>query len=68
MANETRTLVVAGASSGIGRSIVERQLDAGMRVIGIARDFSSGPDRGESFVPIELDLANRRRSPGGFVP
>ena len=58
MANETRTLVVAGASSGIGRSIVERQLDAGMRVIGIARDFSSGPDRGESFVPIELDLAN----------
>ena len=27
-----------------------------MRVIGIARDFSSVPDYGESFVPIEMDL------------
>ena len=58
MTTKTRTLIVTGASSGIGRSIVEQQIDAGMRVIGIARDFSSMPDHGESFVSIELDLAN----------
>ena len=58
MTTKTRTLIVTGASSGIGRSIVEQQIDAGMRVIGIARDFSSMPDQGESFVSIELDLAN----------
>ena len=58
MANNTQTLIVTGASSGIGRSIVERQIDAGMRVIGIARDFSRVPDYGKSFVSIELDLAD----------
>ena len=58
MANNTQTLIVTGASSGIGRSIVERQIDAGMRVIGIARDFSRVPDYGKSFVSIELDLAS----------
>ena len=58
MAKNTQTLIVTGASSGIGRSIVERQIDAGMRVIGIARDFSRVPDYGKSFVSIELDLAD----------
>ena len=58
MANNTQTLIVTGASSGIGRSIVERQIDAGMRVIGIARDFSRVPDYGKSFVSIKLDFAN----------
>ena len=58
MTTKTRTLIVTGASSGIGRSIVEQQIDDGMRVIGIARDFSSMPDHGKSFVAIELDLAN----------
>ena len=58
MTRKTRTLIVTGGSSGIGRSIVERQIAAGMRVIGIARDFSSGPDYGESFVPIELDFSD----------
>jgi short-subunit dehydrogenase len=58
MTRKTRTLIVTGGSSGIGRSIVERQIHEGMRVIGISRDFSNVPDYGESFVPIELDFSD----------
>ncbi|GIS97448.1 MAG: hypothetical protein CM1200mP24_07320 [Gammaproteobacteria bacterium] len=35
-----RTLVVTGASSGIGQCIVEEQLRLGRRIIGIGRTFS----------------------------
>ena len=55
---ESRTLIVTGASSGIGRCIVERQLRAGTRVLGVARDFSNGPDQSDLFVRIELDLSD----------
>ena len=56
--NDARTLIVTGASSGIGKSIVNRQLNAGMRVIGVARNFCIESNPSESFIPIELDLAN----------
>ena len=52
-----RTLVVTGATSGIGRSIAEWQGMQGMRIIGVARDFSNGPHPCDTFLPIELDFS-----------
>ncbi len=60
MTTKTRTLILTRASSGIGPSLVQQQLDDGMRVIGSARDFSSMPDRGESGVSMELELATHQ--------
>ena len=39
----SRTIVVTGVTSGIGRAIADCQLNAGMKIIGIGRDFSDGP-------------------------
>ncbi len=53
-----RTILVTGASRGIGRAISERLLAAGSKVIGLGRDFSDWHDRTEAFTAIELDLSN----------
>ena len=51
-------VVVTGASSGIGLAMTEHLLEAGYRVLGIAKDFSDSPIKNESFDSIELDLAD----------
>jgi len=57
-----RTLVVTGASSGIGQCIVEEQLRLGRRIIGIGRTFSKKVDQSDSLVQIGLDLSDLENS------
>ena len=51
-------VIVTGASSGSGLAMTEHLLEAGYRVLGIARDFSDSPIKNERFDSIELDLAD----------
>ncbi len=53
-----RTLVVTGASSGIGLETTKKLLKNNYRIIGIARDFSRQPIDSDNFIPITLDLAD----------
>lgn len=54
----TGNVIVSGASSGIGRAISSRLLQAGYRVTGIARDFSKFPCDEPHFTPVCMDLAD----------
>lgn len=51
------TIVVTGASSGIGRATASLLLAHGYRVIGIARDFSKCDVDSAGFTTVELDLS-----------
>lgn len=51
-----KTILLTGASSGIGRATARGLLDRGARVIGVSRR----PDSlGEGIIPIEADLTSR---------
>ena len=52
-----RTILVTGASSGIGHAITTLLLRRGYRVIGLARDFSKAAFDSENFVAISIDLS-----------
>lgn len=52
-----RTVLVTGASSGIGRAIVRLLLCQGHQVIGISRDSRRFGEADAEFVGLELDLA-----------
>ena len=56
----TKTAIITGASSGIGKAICEVVLDNGYEVYGIGRDFSEAGSllSRESFHKVELDLIN----------
>ncbi len=58
-----RTIVVTGASSGIGRAIAMLLLEQGHRVIGIARDFSKSPYDAALFTAIATDLSDLEKLP-----
>ncbi len=62
---ETRTILVSGASRGIGKAIAERLLAAGVSLVGIGRDFSAWPQI-PRFTPIELDLAQLAALPAAL--
>jgi len=53
-----RTLIVTGASSGIGYEITLKLLSQGYRVIGIARNFQKNPISDKNFHPVVIDLSN----------
>lgn len=59
----SRTILLTGASRGIGLCIAQRCIEQGDRVIGIARDFSSCPLQDENFYPIEHDLSQLETLP-----
>jgi NADP-dependent 3-hydroxy acid dehydrogenase YdfG len=63
MTNPPRTLLISGASSGIGRASAERLLQDGHHVIGIARDFSKCKIDSANFIATEMDLGDIKALP-----
>ena len=55
--SSVRTVLVTGASSGIGLAICRRLLGEGHGVIGVARDFSKSPLHSPAWSPEVVDLA-----------
>ena len=53
-----RTILVTGASSGIGHAISKDLLATGHSVVGVARDFGKSPCNHPHFSSISLDLGN----------
>lgn len=64
MKQDQQTIVVSGASSGIGLAITRRLLETGFKVVGLARDFSKSGLVHDYFTPVEIDLANLNTLPG----
>ena len=54
---DARTLIVTGASRGIGVAVSRCLLEKGATVIGIARDFERCTIDNVRFRPVPLDLA-----------
>lgn len=69
METAPRTVLVTGASRGIGRAIAERMLADGHEVIGVARSFAAAAAVAaapEGLRPVGLDLADLDRLPEAF--
>ena len=58
-----RTILIAGASSGIGRSIAQSLLSQGHTVIGIARDIQTFEKTMPNFYPFALDFSKLNQLP-----
>ncbi|MCP3871325.1 MAG: SDR family oxidoreductase [Gammaproteobacteria bacterium] len=56
--NSGRTLVITGASGGIGKAITTRALQGGWTVIGMGRDFSKSGHSSDRFSSITMDLSS----------
>ena len=52
-----RTILVTGASSGIGRAVCRRLLAQGHRVLGSSRNTGKFTHKHEGFIPFEMDLS-----------
>lgn len=60
---DKRTLLISGASNGIGRAISRLLLQQGYTIIGIGRDFSATDIDSENFHPYTIELADLDRLP-----
>ncbi|MDO9140507.1 MAG: SDR family oxidoreductase [Methylobacter sp.] len=58
-----RTLLVTGASSGIGRAIARNLLQQGHQVLGVSRDSSKFVRAMANFIPVQLDLSRLKELP-----
>ena len=58
-----RTVLVTGASSGIGRAIAQNLLQLGHSVIGVSRDCRKFTRQMENFSPVQLDLSQLSELP-----
>ena len=52
-----RTVLVTGASSGIGRAIAKNLLQQGHQVLGASRDSARFTHAQEGFTPVQMDLS-----------
>lgn len=57
MQNLKRTVLVTGASSGIGRAVAKNLLLQGHHIIGVSRDCQKFTGTYEGFSPVQLDLS-----------
>jgi NADP-dependent 3-hydroxy acid dehydrogenase YdfG len=57
MQNLKRTVLVTGASSGIGRAVARNLLLQGHHVIGVSRDCQKFTKERDGFSPVQLDLS-----------
>lgn len=65
-----RTILVTGASSGIGRAIARNLLQQGHHVLGVSRDCSKFVRKMANFTEIQLDLSELKQLPqklGGLM-
>jgi len=58
-----RTILVTGASSGIGRAIARNLLQQGYHVIGVSRDSGKFIRQMDNFTPVQLDLSRLNELP-----
>ena len=58
-----RTVLVTGASSGIGRAIAQNLLQLGHAVVGVSRDCRKFTRQMENFSPVQLDLSQLSELP-----
>lgn len=58
-----KTILVSGASSGIGRAVTTLLLEQGYRVTGLARDFSKFPCHNKHFTAVPMDLSDLDKLP-----
>ncbi len=63
MTKQKRTILISGASSGIGRASAELFLQNGQRVIGIGRDFNKCDFDAPNFSAVEMDLGDIKALP-----
>lgn len=66
MMSDNRTILVTGASRGIGNAISHKLLGETCRVIGIGRNFDPGSNTGGDFTPISMDLSKVNELPDQF--
>ncbi|MCG6969008.1 MAG: SDR family NAD(P)-dependent oxidoreductase [Gammaproteobacteria bacterium] len=53
-----RTIIITGASSGIGKETAVQLLNAGHRVVGMARDFTKSGVQSREFHNVSIDFAD----------
>ncbi|MGZ5009251.1 MAG: SDR family oxidoreductase [Methylobacter sp.] len=58
-----RTILVTGASSGIGRAIARNLLQQGHHVIGVSRNSGKFIRQMDNFTPVQLDLSRLKELP-----
>ena len=61
--SDQQTIVVTGASYGIGQATAALLLEQGHAVIGIARDFSRQPLKHKNFIELSIDLSDLQTLP-----